>query len=124
VHTFQSFHVDTGMHGVYVASAPDTAKKAADSVREELAKLASEGLPDDELEAGKRQLKGQITLALESPISRMSRLVSDELTEGRYRPLDEVLGLVEAVTLDDAAGLAAEFFPSKRQTVLRLGPAA
>lgn len=124
VYAYNQLFQSGGQLGVYVGTQPGSADAAAEAIRTELDRLAEAGLTATELEDGKRQLKGQITLALESPISRMSRLVSDELTEGRYRPLDEVLGLVEAVTLDDAAGLAAEFFPSKRQTVLRLGPAA
>ena len=46
VYTFQSFHADTGMHGVYVGTAPETAR-AGHAMRfdEELARLAAEWLP-------------------------------------------------------------------------------
>ncbi len=40
VYTFQSFHVNMGMHGVYVATAPETADQATAAVREELAQVA------------------------------------------------------------------------------------
>ena len=124
VYAYNQLFQSGGQVGVYVGTQPASADAAAEAIRAELDRIAGAGLTAVELEDGKRQLKGQITLALESPVSRMSRLVGDELMEGRYRPLDEVLGLVEAVTLDQAAQVAAEFFPSARQTVLRLGPAA
>jgi predicted Zn-dependent peptidase len=107
-----------------VGTQPESADAACDAIRAEFDRVATGSLSPDELAPGKVQLKGQIMLALESPISRMSRLASSERMEERYRPLDEVLGLVDAVTAEDVAAAAAEFFPSERQTVLRLGPAA
>jgi predicted Zn-dependent peptidase len=124
VHTFQSFHVDTGMHGVYFASAPKTARKAADAVREELSRLAAEGLPEDELEAGKRQLKGQITLSLESVTNRMYRAAGVVVFDEPFRTLDESLALVERISADEVRAVCAEFFSPDRQTVLSLGPKA
>jgi predicted Zn-dependent peptidase len=124
IHTFQSFHVDAGVHGVYVASAPDTARRAADSVREELARLAAEGLPDDELDGGKRQLKGQITLSLESVTNRMYRAAGVELFGEAFRTLDESLALVERITADEVRAVCASYFAPETQTVLSLGPKA
>jgi len=124
VHTFQSFHVDTGMHGVYVASAPETARRAADSVRDELARLAQESLPTDEFEAGKRQLKGQITLSLESVTNRMYRAANVELFGEPFRTLDDALALVERITPDEVREVCESFFAPERQSVLSLGPRA
>jgi len=122
VYTYQSFHVDAGMHGVYVATAPETAKDAAEAVRAELQLLAENGLPDDELEAGKRQMKGQITLSLEGVSSRMYRAAGVELYGEPYRPLDEVLALVDAIQPSDVRAVCRDFFAPERQSVLSLGP--
>ena len=61
VYTYQSFHADTGVQGVYIGTAPDSASAATDAIRSELRTLAENGIPDAELAAGKSQLKGQIT---------------------------------------------------------------
>jgi predicted Zn-dependent peptidase len=122
VYTFTSFHVDAGMHGVYVATAPETAREAADAVRAELAAVSQDGLPDDEIEAGKRQLKGQITLSLEGVSSRMYRAAGVELYGEPFRPLDEVLALVDAIEADDVRAVCREFFAPDAQSVLSLGP--
>ncbi len=124
VYAFNQLYQSGGQVGVYVGTQPASAAAAIEAIRAELDALARNSLTPAELDDGKRQLKGQIMLALESPVSRMSRLAAGELMEGRYRPLDEVLRLVDAVTADDAAAVAAEFFPSTRQTVLSLGPPA
>jgi predicted Zn-dependent peptidase len=122
VHTYQSTHVDAGMHGVYLATAPRTARKAYDAVRRELARAAAEGLPDDELAAAKRQLRGQITLAADGVTNAMYRAAGLVLYDEPFRPLDEVLARVDAVTPDEVRDVCATFFDPDRQTVLSLGP--
>jgi predicted Zn-dependent peptidase len=122
VYTFQSFHADVGTHGVYVGTSPDTARQALDAIQEELATVAAHGLPADELAMGKSQLKGQLTLSLESVSSRMYRCASVELYGEPYRSLDQMLAQIDAVTPEQVADVARDFFDPARQTVVSLGP--
>ena len=122
VYTFQSFHADVGMHGVYVGTGPDTAREALDAIDAELASVAAHGLPADELAMGKSQLKGQITLSLESVSARMYRCAGVELYGEPYHTLDEMLALVDAVTEEQIAEVARDFFGPEKQTVVSLGP--
>jgi len=122
VYTFQSFHADVGMHGVYVGTGPETARDALEAINLELADVASRGLPESEIAMGKSQLKGQITLSLESVTARMYRCAAVELYGEPYRSLDEMLALVDAVTPEQVAEVAREFFAPERQTVVSLGP--
>lgn len=122
VYTFQSLHELTGMHGVYVGTAPETAPRALDAIRAELRRLADEGLPAGELAMGKDQLKGNLVLSLESPASRMYRAASVALYDEPYRSLDELLALVDAVDEAAVAEVARTFFEPAAQTVLSLGP--
>ncbi|MDQ2665014.1 MAG: insulinase family protein [Gemmatimonadota bacterium] len=122
VYTFQSFHADVGMHGVYVGTGPDTAREAMDSIDAELASIARDGLPADEVAMGKSQLKGQITLSLESVSARMYRCAGVELYGEPYHTLDEMLALVDAITVEQVADAAHDFFGPERQTVVSLGP--
>jgi len=123
IYTFSSLHADVGTHGVYVGTAPETAEQASDAIREELAKIAADALTADELTAGKNQLKGQVTLSLESVTTRMYRAASVELYGEPYRGLDEELAAIERVDHDDVRAVCREFFAPERQTVLSLGPA-
>jgi len=122
VYTFQSFHADVGMHGVYVGTGPETARDALEAINLELADVASRGLPESEIAMGKSQLKGQITLSLESVTARMYRSAAVELYGEPYRSLDEMLALVDAVTSEQVAEVAREFFAPERQTIVSLGP--
>ena len=119
---YKHFYQSSGQLGVYVGAQTSTADQAIAVIREEYDRLAREGLPADELAHGKQQLKGQIMLSLESPMARMGRLAGFTLHDDRYRPLDEMLAEIDAVTVEQIAAVAAEFFPADRQTVVRLGP--
>jgi predicted Zn-dependent peptidase len=123
VYAYHGTYRSAGVAGVYVGTQPGTADQAADAINAELARLAAEGLPPDELGDAKGQLKGALMLALESTTSRMSRLATHVLQDEPYRSLDEVLRLVEAVTPADTAALAAQFLAPERMTSVRLGPA-
>ena len=124
VYSFQSFHEDAGMHGVYVGTTPESARAAVDAINEEMEKLSSEGLSDADIAAGKSQIKGQITLALESPTSRMYRAAGTELYGEPYRTLDELLALIDSIESDTVADLCKTFYNPGRQTLVSLGPKA
>ncbi|HEX2722108.1 MAG TPA: pitrilysin family protein [Gemmatimonadaceae bacterium] len=122
VYTFQSFHRDSGNHGIYVGTAPETAKDAGKAIFEELARLSAEGIGEEELAAGKSQLKGQITLSLESVSSRMYRAAGVELYDEEYRTLDELLAIVDGISGENVMQVCRDFFSPDSQTVVSLGP--
>lgn len=122
VHSFQSFHATAGSQGIYLGCAPERAEEAISAVRSELALLQVAGLTADELAMGKQQLKGQITLSMESVPARMYRAAAVELFDEPYKPLDAVLARVDAITMREVAAVCAEFYGVDQQTVVRLGP--
>jgi predicted Zn-dependent peptidase len=122
VYSFQSFYQHGGISGVYVGTRPEWADKAAAVIREEYQKLAASGLTDEELDDMKGQVKGQIVLSLEGPGSRLHRLAGTALYDEPYLSIDEMMRRVDAVTQDDIAALAAEYFNPDQQVTVRLGP--
>ena len=122
VYAFHSFFQASGVAGVYVGTQPPTAQQAADAIREEFAKLARESLTADELRSAKQQVKGQLVLALEGPVSRMYRLAGSALYGEPYKPIDRVLADIDAVSADEVAAVCAEFYAPERQVVVWLGP--
>jgi predicted Zn-dependent peptidase len=124
VFSFQSFYALSGVGGVYVGTRPDREEQAVDAIREEYARLAAEGLPPDELEQTRQQVKGQITLSLESTGARLYRLAAFALHDEPYESLDALIRRIDGVTRDQIVEAAARYFAPDRQFVLRLGPAA
>ncbi len=122
IYAYQQFLQSAGVAGVYVGTQPKTADQARDAIRAEYRKLAQDGLTEEELAEGRQQLRGQVMLALEAPVSRMNRLATTVMQGEKYRPLDASLAEIAAVTREDVNALASEFFQPDRQTVVRLGP--
>jgi predicted Zn-dependent peptidase len=122
VYSFQSFYCHAGVSGVYVGTRPEWGEKAESVIREEMQRVARDGLDAEELADAKGQVKGQIVLSLESSGARLQRLAGTALFGEPFRTVEAVMACVEAVTLDDIAALAAEFYAPDQQTVLRLGP--
>ncbi|HEY2690919.1 MAG TPA: pitrilysin family protein [Streptosporangiaceae bacterium] len=107
VYSFGSQHADTGIWGVYVGCLPAKADEVLAICRDEIAKVISGGLTDDEMDRGKGQLRGSIVLGLEDPSSRMSRLGKAELVYPRLEPVEEILASIDAVSHDDVREVAA-----------------
>lgn len=124
IYAFHQHYRETGMHGVYFATSPEQVNEAIEAVHGELRDLATHGLPATELAIGKGQLKGQLTLSLESPGSRLYRAAATELYGEPFRSLDLVLAEIDAITETDVSELAAEMFQPDDMSVLILGPAA
>jgi len=122
IYSFTSFYRAMGVAGVYVGTQPARAAEATAAIREEYARLAREGLAGAALDEAKQQTLGQLMLSLESPTAKMYRLASTSVNGEPYLSLDEMLATVAALTADDMAGAAAEFFAPGRQTVVSLGP--
>jgi len=123
VYTFQSFYSCGGIGGLYVGTRRAHEDQAIDVIREELARLASNGLPVDELEQVKQQVKGQVMLSLESTSARLYRLTASALNDEPFLGLDQLLARFEAVSAEQIGTLAERFFRPERQLVMRLGPA-
>ncbi len=124
VYAFTGFHQLSGLCGTYVGTQPQTAAQALEVLREEYRRLAARSLTVEELESAKQQLRGQLVLALEGPVSRMYRLAGQVLYTQEYQSIDDVLRAIDAVTADEVAAVAAEFFDPERQAVVWLGPDA
>jgi predicted Zn-dependent peptidase len=110
VFSFASQHVDAGLVGVSVGCLPAKLDQVLEVVRAELAKIARDGITEEELVRGKGQLKGGLVLGLEDSASRMTRLGKSELVDDELLSIDEVLARIGGVTLDDVRSLAAELF--------------
>ncbi|MEJ2539356.1 MAG: pitrilysin family protein [Gemmatimonadota bacterium] len=122
VYSFHAFYSAGGAMGVYLATRPATADAAAEAVREELARLAREGLPEEELHRVRSQVKGQLTLALESTGARLHRLAASALHGEPLLSLDETLARYDAVTADDVAAVASRFLRPEEMLSVSLGP--
>jgi predicted Zn-dependent peptidase len=108
VYSFATQYADAGAFGVYAGVAKKRVDEVLSVIRDELALVADKGLTDDEVARGKGMLKGGTVLGLEDTGSRMSRIGKGELVYGDVLDVDELLGRIDAVSVDDVRSIASE----------------
>jgi predicted Zn-dependent peptidase len=121
VYSYASHYVDTGQIGVYVGTRPDNVQQAMTVIADELHRLVSEPVADEELERAKENVKGRMVLSFESTLTHMNRLGGSVLMSVPLLSLDEMLAEIDAVTLDDVADLARELFAPERLSAAGVG---
>jgi predicted Zn-dependent peptidase len=122
VFSFASHHADAGLVGVSVGCLPAKLDDVLATVRAELAKVAADGITQEELDRGKGQLKGGLVLGLEDSGARMSRLGKAELVYDELLSIDEVIHRVDDVTLEDVRTIGSDLF-SQPEILAIVGPA-
>ena len=122
VYSFTSAYQDTGQVGLYLGTRAENLAQALAVVGSELTRMREEPATGEELARAKENLKGRVLLALESTGARMSRLGSEVLAGPPLLSLDEVVGRIDAVSLEDLAALVDELWAPGRLAAAGIGP--
>jgi len=121
IHAFHMPYADTGMFALYAgtdeADAPELMRVAIDQVT-----LATETLNESEVARAKAQMKAGLLMALESSEARLGQLARQMLAFGRPMPLEEIVGKVEAVTVESARAAGRALIGRGKPAVAALGP--
>lgn len=124
IFTFDSFYMRAGSIGIYAAVAPQQLGKTLDLTFEELRKLRDEGIPAEELEMNREQIKGGMLMAMESTFTRMARMAKSIMYYGKLIPMSEIIERVDGVTGEDIQACAQAIFQRDQCAMLVLGPAS
>ena len=122
VYSFIDTYSDAGAMGIYAGVSPNELTKVLAIIAKELRSIAENGVEPEELTLTKGQLKSQMTLALEDSTNRMSRLAKQVITFGRHWTIEESMGLIDAVSLEDIQALAEEIFVPSKYCLAAIGP--
>jgi predicted Zn-dependent peptidase len=122
IFTFQSLYAQTGQIGLYVGTRGENLGEVVRVIDDELARLRSELIGEEELTRAKDNVKGRVVLAMESTTARMERLGASILAEMPILELDEVIERIEAVDADQLRALATELFDPARLCAAAIGP--
>jgi predicted Zn-dependent peptidase len=121
VYSYTHEYADAGVWGVYAGCAPGHVREVLALVTDALGEVAAHGLTDAEVARGKGMLKGATVLGLEDTGSRMSRLGKGELLYGEILEIDDLLGRIEAVTVNDVRSVASDLL-SRPRSLGVIGP--
>ena len=122
VFTYTDFYRDAGILGVYLATDRIRSREAVEIILREMGKLKKTKLAKSKLEMVKAQIKGNLTLGMESTSGRMNRMGRYELMAGKYVSLHDALKRIDKITADDLIKAARAVFSQDRITVTSLGP--
>jgi predicted Zn-dependent peptidase len=103
---------------------PDTDVKAVvAAAQDEVAKLASGGVPPAELERVKTKMRSDFYAAIELPIDRADALALAQLLMGDAEALAGIPARIDAVTVADLRRVAARYLTVSNRTVVDRRPA-
>jgi predicted Zn-dependent peptidase len=122
VYTFASQYSDTGLFGVYVGTREENLSTCMQIVAEQIADVATGNLRPNELERAKENLKGRITLSMESTSNRMSRLGKSLITDTELLSFDRIIAEIDAVEPEGVAELASVLLAPERLSAAGIGP--
>ncbi|WP_142289591.1 M16 family metallopeptidase, partial [Gottfriedia luciferensis] len=106
VFSYHSAYQDSGMVAIYAGTGKSQVNQLFETIQDTLKILKADGITEKELNNCKEQLKGNLMLGLESTNSRMSRNGKNELMLGQHRSLDEIIQLIDVVTIDKVNDIA------------------
>ncbi|MEZ5141300.1 MAG: pitrilysin family protein [Acidimicrobiales bacterium] len=121
VYSSPSAYADAGALVAYAGTVPGRLAELLEVLDDVVARLAADGVDDEELAVAVGCLTGSLVLGLEDSASRMARLGTGETVRGEVVPVQEHLARVRAVTVDDVARVADRVLRSPR-TVAVVGP--
>ncbi|HDL21399.1 MAG TPA: insulinase family protein, partial [Nitrospirae bacterium] len=123
IYSFLSSYQDTGCMGIYAGASVQNYQKVIDLIMKESCSL-KDTISERELQRTKKQLKGNMLLALESTTARMNNIAKQEIYYGRNFTPEEVITEIEQVGLEDVRALLDRIFRRDKVAVTLLGPAA
>ena len=122
VGSYTQQYVDSGLIGLYVGTREDNVEEACGIIGRELASIHADGISQDELDRAKEHVKGRMVLSSESTAARMGRIGKAVLFDMPVLTLDELIEKVDAVTRDDVAELAREFYEPGALSAAAIAP--
>ncbi|MCD6081758.1 insulinase family protein [candidate division WOR-3 bacterium] len=120
VSSYLEFYCETGSLEIYFATTPRNVVKSLNSIREEMLHL-HDNLQEDELQRIKNYVTGGLIISSESTVHRMRKLMRDEIYEGKYVPLDEVIAKFKSIKMDDVLATLDKYLQPDQFSISAVG---
>jgi predicted Zn-dependent peptidase len=116
---------DTGFFAIGAGIDKQRISTALELIHQELANLTNpkspESITQEELQKAKDYVRGKMILRLEDPLALGTFLGIQLLLEDRVRTLDQVLKIIDGITLDQVLQVAKSIFQSNNLKLAGLG---
>lgn len=121
VYSYTSGFADCGLFGVYAGCRPSQVHDVLKICRDELDRVASDGLSDEEMDRAVGQLSGSTVLGLEDTGALMNRIGKSELCWGEQMSVDDMLARIAAVTPEEVTAVAQDVL-GRQPSLSVIGP--
>ena len=105
-----------GQFMVYIGTNPKTLKYSEKRLLEEVYKLKTEPVSEEELKSAKEKLMGSYYIGLETNLDKAGTISNFEASSRGFEFIDEYKTLINSVTAQDVMKVAKKYFNDKRVT--------
>ena len=113
VYSFSNSHTGSGLFGIYAGTTKEELKQLMPVVCEEIRKIRTDLVTEQELKRAKTQLKASMLMALESSSSTVEVLARQMLIFDRIIPTEEMVEKIESISREDIFNVANRIFSSQ-----------
>ncbi len=121
VSAFATGYNDTGTLGIYAGTTAEHLGELTVAIKEVVAGALND-ISDAELLRAKNQLKAGVVMTRENCGAVSEWIARHLLVYGRYKTAEEIVGMLDAVTIPDMQRAAAHCFQAATPTIVALGP--
>ncbi len=121
IHSYVDHFTDSGAVIIHAGVDPRRVDAALQAILIQLSQL-KEHISEPELNKAKELAKGRLLLSLENSRSVASWLGVQEILTNRILTIDEVISLIEAVTIEDLRRVAQQVLISEKLNLAIVGP--
>lgn len=123
IHSYVDHFLDSGAVTIYAGVDPKHIDTATEYILNELC-LLKENISEAELSKAKEMAKGRLLLRMEDTRSVAGWMGGQELLTGGIRTVDEVVSIIDAITLQDLKRVADQLFLTEKLNLAIVGPIA
>ena len=121
IHSYVDHFLDSGAVTIYAGVDLKRIDSAIEAILAELCRLKDE-VPESELTKAKELAKGRLMLRMEDTRSVSGWMGGQELLTGRILTVDEVVSIIDAITIPDLGRVARELFTTDKLNLAIVGP--
>lgn len=122
VHSNVSYFRDSGSLDIYAGVDPKKIESTIEAILGELIRLREDRIPETEVTKAKEMGKGRLMLRMEDTHSVTGWIGGQELLTGHILSVDEVVSIVDAITVSDMQRVARELFLTNKLNLALVGP--
>lgn len=122
IYSYLETFYSTGLFSTYAATNANQVEETYSAIKDEIVKFKEEGITDLELLEVKEQIKSNLIIGMENMSTRMSYYGKGELLLGRIRSQDDMLNLINNVSIKKLHELIHDTFDFDQVSITLASP--